>query len=119
MFVITGGGSGIGRALAHELARRGKKVLIIGRRLLELQKTASFSSLINICCVDASTVVGRERINDALSNITQLAGLIHNAGVIEPINHLACISAADAQAPRILRLVVGRLIACQKLDYPC
>ncbi len=41
MFIITGGGSGIGRALAFALARRKKSVLIIGRREEVLKETAA------------------------------------------------------------------------------
>jgi NAD(P)-dependent dehydrogenase (short-subunit alcohol dehydrogenase family) len=36
---ITGGGSGIGRALAHEFARRGADVAVSGRRVDRLEET--------------------------------------------------------------------------------
>lgn len=62
MFVVTGGGSGIGRALTHSLAMRGKKVLIIGRRLDALTETASFSPLISVCCADITSQSGRQDI---------------------------------------------------------
>src|SRR6478672_7270449 len=39
--VITGGGSGIGRCTAHELASLGAKVLITGRTAEKLERTAA------------------------------------------------------------------------------
>ena len=41
--VVTGGGSGLGRALAHGLARQGANVMIVGRREEPLKQTASFA----------------------------------------------------------------------------
>lgn len=38
--VITGGGSGIGRCTAHELAALGARVVLIGRKLEKLQRVA-------------------------------------------------------------------------------
>lgn len=85
MFIVTGGGSGIGKALALELAKQGKQVLIIGRRGLPLKETATYSSLITYCCANVATAVGRQEIVDRLASVEQLEGLIHNAGIIEPI----------------------------------
>ena len=38
--VVTGGGSGIGRCTAHELAALGAHVVLIGRNLAKLQDVA-------------------------------------------------------------------------------
>ena len=38
--VVTGGGSGIGRCTAHELASLGATVLITGRKVEKLERTA-------------------------------------------------------------------------------
>ncbi|OGV49727.1 MAG: sepiapterin reductase [Legionellales bacterium RIFCSPHIGHO2_12_FULL_42_9] len=95
MFVITGGGSGIGRALAHELATRDNQVLVVGRRQEALAETAVFSPLITVCCADVSTAHGRKIIMDALKPHQILQGLIHNAGVIEPITPIAEIAESD------------------------
>ncbi|MEM7452598.1 MAG: SDR family NAD(P)-dependent oxidoreductase, partial [Pseudomonadota bacterium] len=40
VFVVSGGGSGIGKATAFTLARLGAKVMICGRREEKLQTTA-------------------------------------------------------------------------------
>ena len=85
VFVVTGGGSGIGKALAHALAMRNKSVLIIGRREQSLIDTAAFSPLIHYCCADVSTTEGRQQISKHLSDVPVIAGLIHNAGIIAPI----------------------------------
>lgn len=84
MFVITGGGSGLGRALALELASRQQRVFIVGRNAQTLQNTAQLSPLIAYCCADVSVASGRSVISEALAQHS-ISGLIHNAGIIEPI----------------------------------
>ena len=39
--IITGGGSGIGRCVAHELAALGARTILIGRKAEKLEKTAA------------------------------------------------------------------------------
>ncbi|VEG92418.1 SDR family NAD(P)-dependent oxidoreductase [Legionella spiritensis] len=85
MFLVTGGSSGIGRALAWELARRGKSVLIVGRRKEKLSEASRFSPLISTCCADVSTMEGRTDIIASLAEVSRLQGVVHNAGIIEPI----------------------------------
>ncbi len=92
MFVVTGGGSGIGRALAQALAARGKLVLIVGRQEQPLAETAVFSPLIEPLCADVSTPAGRELIIARLQDVEALEGLIHNAGIIDPIAPVADIT---------------------------
>lgn len=91
MYVLTGGGTGIGRCLAESLSRRGKSVLIVGRREHLLRETAASSPLIEICCVDVSTDAGREKLALHLKDGPALDGLIHNAGSLEPISSLATV----------------------------
>lgn len=43
--IITGAGSGLGRALAHKLAGQGLNVALIGRQENTLRETASASTL--------------------------------------------------------------------------
>ena len=84
MFVITGGGSGLGRALALELTRRQQQVFIIGRHEHTLKDTAQLSPLISYCCADVSVASGRSVITAVLAK-HPISGLIHNAGIIDPI----------------------------------
>lgn len=110
MYVITGGGRGLGRSLALELAHRKCPVLIIGRDEQALLDTAQQTPLISYCCADVSTVVGREKILHTVAQATQIQGLIHNAGIIEPILSIRHISleawrtcmATNVEAPLFL-----------------
>ncbi|RUR11162.1 SDR family NAD(P)-dependent oxidoreductase [Legionella sp. km772] len=85
MFIITGGGSGLGKALAHSLASRGKSVLIVGRRLEPLKETGSFSPLIDFLCADISTPEGIQLVVRRVADIAQITALINNAGSLQPI----------------------------------
>ena len=82
---ITGGGSGIGRALAEELHKRGNKVIISGRRRSHLDSVAKANPGIEAIELD---IADPDSIN-ALANklITKhpdLNVLINNAGIMEP-----------------------------------
>lgn len=110
MFVVTGGGSGIGRALAQALARRGHSVCIVGRRESCLIETAAHSPLIRYICADVATEEGRLYIEAELQSVEHLSGLIHNAGVIDPIKPIlemdqaswAHVMATNVNAPLFL-----------------
>lgn len=86
MYVITGGGSGIGRALAQQLAVRGHAVFIVGRQKKLLQEVASYSALISYVAADVATQAGRKIIVNALQNCSSIHGLIHCAAQILPIS---------------------------------
>ena len=98
MFVVTGGGRGLGRALAIALAGRCKSVLIIGRHEEDLSSTASCSPLINYLCADVSLPEGRQQIKAYLQPVPAIYGLIHNAGIIDPISAAADIDEASWHA---------------------
>ena len=95
MFIITGGGSGLGRALALSLANRGQAVLIVGRRLAFLKETARHSSLIEYFCADISTEEGINLVVNKLSAVPKILGLINNAGSLKPIVPLTQMSIID------------------------
>lgn len=88
--VVTGGGRGIGRAIALRLAHAGAKVAIIARSESEITET---SRLIRQAGGHARPLVGdvtnAEAISSAFSLIERTLGsvsiLVNNAGIIGPI----------------------------------
>ena len=108
MFVITGGGSGIGQALARMLATRGFDVLVVGRRYRLLTQLASESSHITALKADVACAKGRDALIHALRDVPFIQGLVHNAGVIEPILPLTALSES-----------AWRQVMATNLDAPC
>lgn len=85
--LITGGGSGIGRALAQEAARRGFKVALCGRRPDALAETAATlpaaAEPLVIPC-DLTSPTDRQQLVARLGAAWPgLDVLINNAGVVE------------------------------------
>lgn len=94
MFIITGGGSGIGKALALELAKRDFEVLIIGRNIDKLRKVAELMPKINYLQADVASEEGRLQIKEHLAD-RKITALVNNAGIIQPIIEIADITLKD------------------------
>jgi len=78
VFVVTGGGTGIGRAVSLALARSGEDVLVTGRRLGPLESLADERGGIRYFQCDNSQVEDVERLVDQLD--APVRGLVHCAG---------------------------------------
>mmetsp|Transcript_12816 Transcript_12816/g.40916 ORF Transcript_12816/g.40916 Transcript_12816/m.40916 type:complete len:284 (+) Transcript_12816:504-1355(+) len=98
--IVTGGGTGIGRALALQLSSHGRRVLICGRRLeplVETQKLGSTGTIEWIQC-DVSTSAGAEAI---LSRVKELEGrvahLVQNAAILGPVDRISDVDMSQWQ----------------------
>ena len=85
--VITGGGRGIGKAIALAYAREGAKVAVCARTASEVEQTTREIQLINaqaegwICDVSIEESV-KEFVKNVLEKFRQIDILVNNAGVM-------------------------------------
>ncbi|KAI8997944.1 hypothetical protein BC832DRAFT_595388 [Gaertneriomyces semiglobifer] len=87
--LITGGGSGLGRALAELLIRKGKKVIIAGRTEGTLKQTASEIGAAYLI-VDVGKLNSLESfVKEAVQNHPEIDCVVANAGIQKPINYKA------------------------------
>jgi len=85
--VVTGGGSGLGRAFALALVDAGARVWIVGRRSLALEETASLrSGQMHTFVGDVADTGAMESLAATVSAATggELSVLVNNAGVLGP-----------------------------------
>lgn len=90
--VVTGGGSGIGRAIARRFAKEGANVLIVGRTEDSLKETASADDKISYLVGDITQTESIDNIFDALNKKYngRLDILVNNAGwcPVQPITEI-------------------------------
>lgn len=115
--VVTGAGSGIGRATAHTFARAGARVLGIGRRKDALEETAAGHPEIAVHPADLNDPgAPQEAVDAAVDRWGQLDILVNNAGATK-IMPLAHTTAAGIAALFDLNVVAPSLLAHAALPH--
>ncbi|MDB5045143.1 MAG: DltE [Deinococcus sp.] len=96
--LITGGGSGIGRALAESFQRAGNQVIIAGRRQDVLDETVAANPGMNSALLDIARAEDIQRFATRLTaDFPGLNVVIHNAGIMRP-EQLKDAALDDAEA---------------------
>jgi citronellol/citronellal dehydrogenase len=115
VIVVTGGGSGIGRCTAHELASLGAHVVLVGRKLEKLQTVAEeivvdggYASFHAADIRDEAAV--QALVTAIVVTHGRIHGLVNNAGG-QYISPLEKISAKGWQAVLDTNLTGGFLVA--------
>jgi short-subunit dehydrogenase len=83
--LITGAGSGIGRALAVELSQLGARMLLVGRRTDKLEETRALLARRDFGCVlraDITDPADRDELVRRVQSWGRLDVLVNNAGVV-------------------------------------
>jgi NAD(P)-dependent dehydrogenase (short-subunit alcohol dehydrogenase family) len=99
--VITGGGSGVGRAMAIKLAQQGWRVSVIGRRAEALDETIRLAGATGMtrqaCDIGDPGAVAKMGAK-ALADLGQVDALVNAAGTNVPHRSLQVLSPQDYQA---------------------
>jgi uncharacterized oxidoreductase len=106
--LITGGGSGIGRALAIALHERGNAVIVAGRRLAPLEALAAEVPGIAIAQLDVADGTAIASFADSVTAAhPALNVVIHNAGIMQAEDLLADGFALDMAEATIATNLLG------------
>jgi 3-oxoacyl-[acyl-carrier protein] reductase len=116
--VATGAGSGIGRACAQELARRGLEVVCVGRRSGPLEETAAgilqSGGQAVVVSADISSDDGIQAVTHAVGDASVVA-LVHAAGR-DSVTHFATTSRTELQAVLATNFIAPFLLTQALLD---
>jgi len=115
VIVVTGGGSGIGRCTAHELASLGAQVVLVGRKVEKLQAVHDeITQDGGFCSFDVCDIRQEESVRSLVGTIVarhgRIDGLVNNAGG-QFMTPLEAISAKGWEAVINTNLTGGFLMA--------
>ncbi len=111
--LITGGGTGIGRALAERFADKDWRVTIVGRRSELLEEVAQkYPDKITFISADVGKIQDRQKIVAEAKGTLDL--LVHNAAVLGPVGPILAQSPEDWRTHMAIN-VEGPLFLTQAL----
>jgi citronellol/citronellal dehydrogenase len=113
--IVTGGGSGIGRCTAHELAALGADVAIVGRKAEKLERVrAEIEQAGRVCSTHVCDIRDEDTVRATVAAVLErhrrIDGLVNNAGGQFP-SPLSAISAKGWDAVVRNNLTGGFLVA--------
>lgn len=116
VFVVTGGGNGIGREVVLELLRRGARVAAVDLRPDGLEETAGLAAAGERLSLHAADVGDRERVgalpDEVLAAHDRVDGLLNVAGIIQRF-----VPVADLEWPDMDKVVTvnfwGTVATCK------
>ena len=117
-FVITGGGTGLGRAFARTLAADGERVVLIGRRLAKVQAVAD--EVGHGAFALACDITDRASVDAAFAEIGtrcegKIDGLINNAATFTPF---LIADAPEDEVDSIVDTTLKGTIWCTRAAIP-
>ncbi|WP_311969549.1 SDR family oxidoreductase [Pseudomonas baltica] len=94
--LVTGGGSGIGRALAEAFLALGNEVIIAGRRESVLKQVTAANPGLHYVVLDIADAADVQRVAaELIARYPRLNAVVHSAGIMRSENLLAGDSALD------------------------
>ncbi|WP_444996510.1 SDR family NAD(P)-dependent oxidoreductase [Aliikangiella sp. IMCC44359] len=87
--VVTGGGTGIGKAIAQTFANAGALVIVVGRQLETIQAVADETNGRAITCDVTNMQQVEALFNEIINKYGQLDVLVNNAGQSGPVANLS------------------------------
>lgn len=117
LIVITGAGSGLGRAIARRLAADGHRLVLLGRTLAKVEAIAD--ELGDRVCALQCDVADPDAVDAAFARISEreprIDVLINNAGIYEPFD---VADATNAQIAAALNTNLAGPIYCSRAAIP-
>jgi NAD(P)-dependent dehydrogenase (short-subunit alcohol dehydrogenase family) len=125
--LVTGGGSGIGRAIAVALDEAGWRVTIVGRSIERLERVrAERPGLLALACDVGDEAAVADAVAEAIDRNGVVAALVNGAGIAPAApfektapemwemtwrtNLMGAVNAARAALPGMRRLPAGRIV---------
>ncbi|MFC3386251.1 SDR family NAD(P)-dependent oxidoreductase [Couchioplanes azureus] len=95
--IVTGGGTGIGRATAREFAARGDRVLVVGRSESSLAETAAAHDDIHVMAVDLTDAGAADLVVQTAVDVLGRLDVVVNNAALAGFDTLEDLTAQDAR----------------------